>query len=283
MSTATLHSATPLSHLALFLSFSARLSERQRAALSELAAGRPILAAAAAAGVHRSTLHGWLSHCEDFQAAYAALCRRQSEADSDLAAIARAALQALITDPATAPELRLRAIQTALKLVQSRPASALFPALDRLPAAPLPAVARLGRGSWQSAGGTAEEGPPGPSEPTSSATERAAMLATLRAARERLALLPPDSPAVVPRAKEGSRSLQSRDRLAEPRLQGAVALYQSRDREGADASNRPFQSRDRQGAGTATPRNAPCPCGSKLKFKRCCGKNAPPVLHAAAS
>src|SRR5271157_4823263 len=193
MTTATLHSATPLSNSALFLSFSARLSERQRAALSELAAGRPILAAAASAGVHRSTLHGWLSHSEDFQAAYAALCRHQSESDSDLAAIARASLQALITDPATSAELRLRAIQTALKLVQSRPVSALFPALERspdaplpppaespqpvvqppLPPAPLPAVARLGRGSsaWpqqlaerrrQSAGGTAEEGAPSP-------------------------------------------------------------------------------------------------------------------------
>ncbi|MBS1823749.1 MAG: SEC-C domain-containing protein [Acidobacteria bacterium] len=31
-----------------------------------------------------------------------------------------------------------------------------------------------------------------------------------------------------------------------------------------------------------TPRNALCPCGSKLKFKRCCGKNAPPVLGRAA-
>lgn len=29
----------------------------------------------------------------------------------------------------------------------------------------------------------------------------------------------------------------------------------------------------------ATPRNAPCPCGSGQKFKRCCGRNAPPVLH----
>ena len=28
-----------------------------------------------------------------------------------------------------------------------------------------------------------------------------------------------------------------------------------------------------------TPRNAPCPCGSKLKYKRCCGRNAPPVLY----
>ncbi len=27
------------------------------------------------------------------------------------------------------------------------------------------------------------------------------------------------------------------------------------------------------------PRGAPCPCGSGQKYKRCCGRNAPPVLH----
>jgi hypothetical protein len=32
----------------------------------------------------------------------------------------------------------------------------------------------------------------------------------------------------------------------------------------------------------ATPRNALCPCGSGAKYKRCCGKNAPPVLNIAA-
>ncbi|MCW5978553.1 MAG: SEC-C domain-containing protein [Bryobacteraceae bacterium] len=26
-----------------------------------------------------------------------------------------------------------------------------------------------------------------------------------------------------------------------------------------------------------TPRNAPCPCGSGLKYKRCCGRSAPPL------
>jgi hypothetical protein len=31
-----------------------------------------------------------------------------------------------------------------------------------------------------------------------------------------------------------------------------------------------------------TPRSAPCPCKSGEKFKRCCGKNAPPVLNRAA-
>jgi hypothetical protein len=30
------------------------------------------------------------------------------------------------------------------------------------------------------------------------------------------------------------------------------------------------------------PRNAPCPCGSGAKYKRCCGKDAPPVLNHAA-
>lgn len=32
-----------------------------------------------------------------------------------------------------------------------------------------------------------------------------------------------------------------------------------------------------------TPRNAPCPCGSSEKFKRCCGKSAPPVLNLKAA
>ena len=30
------------------------------------------------------------------------------------------------------------------------------------------------------------------------------------------------------------------------------------------------------------PRSAHCPCGSGEKYKRCCGKNAPPLLHHAA-
>jgi hypothetical protein len=32
----------------------------------------------------------------------------------------------------------------------------------------------------------------------------------------------------------------------------------------------------------ATPRNAQCPCGSGVKYKRCCGTNAPPVLNVGA-
>ena len=33
----------------------------------------------------------------------------------------------------------------------------------------------------------------------------------------------------------------------------------------------------------STPRNAPCPCRSGEKFKRCCGKAAPPILFPNAA
>jgi uncharacterized protein YecA (UPF0149 family) len=30
------------------------------------------------------------------------------------------------------------------------------------------------------------------------------------------------------------------------------------------------------------PRNQPCPCGSGIKFKRCCASTAPPLVQKAA-
>ena len=32
---------------------------------------------------------------------------------------------------------------------------------------------------------------------------------------------------------------------------------------------------------TQIARNQPCPCGSGVKYKRCCGRNAPAVLNSA--
>jgi hypothetical protein len=62
-------------------------------------------------------------------------------------------------------------------------------------------------------------------------------------------------------------------------------------------SEAPNPSRDREGAVpppvaqvpsvppavSAVPRNAPCPCNSGLKYKRCCGATAPPVLGGTGS
>ncbi|MEO7650201.1 MAG: SEC-C metal-binding domain-containing protein, partial [Bryobacteraceae bacterium] len=38
-----------------------------------------------------------------------------------------------------------------------------------------------------------------------------------------------------------------------------------------------------EAASDAVPRNAPCPCGKGLKYKRCCGRNAAPVLNGLAA
>jgi hypothetical protein len=37
-----------------------------------------------------------------------------------------------------------------------------------------------------------------------------------------------------------------------------------------------------QASGHEAGRNAPCPCHSGQKYKRCCGRNAPAILHQAA-
>jgi hypothetical protein len=44
-------------------------------------------------------------------------------------------------------------------------------------------------------------------------------------------------------------------------------------------STEPPIAQGTQSESAGTPRNAPCPCGSGQKHKRCCGKDAPAVLH----
>ncbi len=49
-----------------------------------------------------------------------------------------------------------------------------------------------------------------------------------------------------------------------------------------NALNAPLPSAPESASNVQTPRNAPCPCGSSQKYKRCCGQNAPPVLTNSA-
>jgi len=195
------HSSTPLSNLALFRQIAARLSERQRAALAGLSSGAPITEAASAAGVHRSTLHLWLSRDPAFQSAYAALTRHQAESASGLIALARAALEALLADPALAPELRLRAIQIALRSAHS------------------------------------------------------------------LSVTQGDTEAYHPLTTTDGLDAEG-DTKAPLWGRGCVPL-----------SDHPPSA---PLAKATVARNAPCPCGSGRKFKRCCGATAPPLLHSAA-
>jgi hypothetical protein len=53
------------------------------------------------------------------------------------------------------------------------------------------------------------------------------------------------------------------------------------DRYFSQSTPPPF-TKQTQMAAPPMPRNAGCPCGSGLKYKRCCGRDAPPVLSEAA-
>jgi len=81
------------------------------------------------------------------------------------------------------------------------------------------------------------------------------------------------------------RSLKELRRLQAERLYatfvaGAPATKQTVER-GPENPAKQTQSEPQK---TPTiPRSAPCPCKSGEKYKRCCGKNAPPVLSQAAA
>ncbi len=49
------------------------------------------------------------------------------------------------------------------------------------------------------------------------------------------------------------------------------------------ADNSAKQTQSQPAETPAIPRSAPCPCKSGQKYKRCCGRNAPPVLSAQAA
>jgi uncharacterized protein YecA (UPF0149 family) len=49
------------------------------------------------------------------------------------------------------------------------------------------------------------------------------------------------------------------------------------------AQNSAKQTQSQPEKTTSIPRSAPCPCKSGEKYKRCCGKNAPPVLFGQAA
>ena len=61
-----------------------------------------------------------------------------------------------------------------------------------------------------------------------------------------------------------------------------VARTQPAHSEPQPASDEPDALASNCKSAPQTPRNAPCPCNSGEKYKRCCGQNAPPVLNRAA-
>jgi preprotein translocase subunit SecA len=60
--------------------------------------------------------------------------------------------------------------------------------------------------------------------------------------------------------------------------------FEAENAQGARAVQNSAKQTQSQPEKTASiPRSAPCPCKSGEKYKRCCGKNAPPVLSTQAA
>jgi uncharacterized protein YecA (UPF0149 family) len=78
------------------------------------------------------------------------------------------------------------------------------------------------------------------------------------------------------------RSLKELRRLQAERLYATfVAADHTKQTVGPASANSAKQTQSEPAKTAATPRSAPCPCKSGQKYKRCCGKNAPPVLTPA--
>jgi hypothetical protein len=69
---------------------------------------------------------------------------------------------------------------------------------------------------------------------------------------------------------EGTDTLETIMRLTNPPVPPAESVP-----EAASTTKRT------QSEPTQIPRSQPCPCGSGVKYKRCCGRNAPAVLNSA--
>jgi uncharacterized protein (UPF0147 family) len=91
----------------------------------------------------------------------------------------------------------------------------------------------------------------------------------------------------VPAAVRLRAALAVLDRVTAPTAPPQIEANSAAGQPNATKSDTPVETA-RDGAfqneanPAATPRNAPCPCGSSQKYKRCCGKNAPPHLNLAA-
>jgi len=74
------------------------------------------------------------------------------------------------------------------------------------------------------------------------------------------------------------RSLKELRRLQGERVYATFAAKQAAE---PVAQNFAKQTQSEPAKTASIPRSAPCPCKSGEKYKRCCGKNAPPVLMSA--
>ncbi len=245
---------------------SVEFDRRQQTVLCALAAGSSKVDAARAAGVHRDTVNAWERKVpgfgeavqqaqRDYRASLARQLRRLSVKAVDQ-------LESLLSHPDTPPSVRLRAIQ----LVLTRPR---FPATEWvLPENLNPAPIQ-----------TVQE----PMDLLDAETHAAMQYDKLKAKSVgNVESLRPHLP-VASYIPNGSSPAASDENL----LDDVGSAGSKVPLEAIDAVTAPPQSPKStptpHGEPSSMARNSKCSCGSGQKYKRCCGKSAPPLLQTKAA
>ena len=225
----------------------------QQAALGAIADGANITEAARVAGVHRDTIYHWAQTVDGFHDALLANQeQRREEVSAQLRRVAAKALdqlERLLDNPDTPPSVLFRAIQFAL----TRPR---FPDKE-----------------WAL--------PENVNEPGIQHMQQsmAVIEADYKAMRQHDAVRKhmPEGEPLHQQHFPPSRHVPIDDYPPMPSDLSEMSDLS----DASDASDVSDVLDVLDVSEPRTPRNAPCPCGSGKKFKRCCGHNAAPVLSKA--
>ena len=212
-------------------SFTGKLSTPQLKAVTALASGETVAAAAQAAGVHRATIYNWVRDHAAFSAALRHSKILAAEVIDDeireLAKLALDTIRQILTCDKTPAATRLKAAQYVLHGVAHPANEQPVPKSGDVEHELNTIIEDISLDAAQNA--AAQPNPP----PASTPIRQNSTLHMAASAEPAVTALPPPAPTPI-----------------------------------------------RQ---NSTPRNAPCPCRSGEKYKRCCGKAAPPVLYPAAA
>lgn len=236
------------------------ISPAQSAVLTALASGATHSAAAKIAGVHRSSIHNWVkdpAFSQELETARQEYIETLRDELHELSAIALRELRYIIEDRSTSASVRLRAITLVLtRPVYPKPGWTL----------PAPVNTQAEENYLRKAGELALE---------LKSYQQADSL--VKAVNEAVAAKPPTPPirqnSTLFDTSGGLVELPLDRKVARPATASGSTLFDTFV-ESVEASTPPTP----EPAGVAAPlpkrppRNAPCPCGSRIKFKKCCGK-----------
>ena len=239
-------------------------SPAQQAVLGAITDGASKSDAARVANVHRSTINNWERSSAEFRGAVLAAQSDYREVLANqirrIAAKSLAALEALLDDPKTPAAVRLRAIQFALNRPRfpqkewALPESLHDPAMQKVEESMAIIEADYIASRQYDA-------------IRKNDVENVESLRNHFPVSRHLPMDPlsTSEPTNTTKTRNTVENVECVETVESLKPAGPVESVES-------VASAPSQ----------TPRSARCPCGSGLKYKRCCGTHAPPVLNRAA-